>query len=433
MAELFTNNASSTLAAGITAVAASLTLQTGDGAKYPSPTGSDYFRVLLFKKTTGEWEICLCTSRTGDVLTITRAQEGTTAIAFNADDLVELRATAAFFASLTVTSSAIQDNSFKYDVETGAADAYVITPTPAISAYAVGQEFWFIPTNTNTGPGTLSVSGVATPPSIKLINGDDPYPGALTAGRMAHVIHDGTNYVLQNPHEKSYYFPNITAPVTATHTEINRLTATALPYDLKDDNGVSLLLRGGIASAINWVTLENAASGNKPKLYQVGTDDVGIDIEDVEAHNGSINAPVNVSAGGNVSAVGDVGSDTATIATSMTVAGKSVKGIVTGTSTISSVAHNASGNIAVAHGLGNVAVDWGAEVSAGGGVVSFWLFGKVVWGGLDYFQTIHISTAVPTGISYTIPATSNGNIGFTVVNYSGFTRNFTINWWVRPR
>lgn len=200
MSELFQNNAISTLAAGISASATSITLQTGDGALYPNPTAPDFFRAVLFKKSTGEWEIVTCATRSGDICTITRAQEGTTAISFNANDEFEARPTAAFFSSLTVTSTNIQDNSFKYDAETGVADAYVITPTPVIAAYGVGQEFWFIPTNNSTGGAcTLSVSSVATPPRIKLIDGLDPYADALTAGRMAHVIHDGTSYILLNP------------------------------------------------------------------------------------------------------------------------------------------------------------------------------------------------------------------------------------------
>lgn len=221
MSELFTNNATSTLAAGITAVATSVTVQTGDGAKYPNPTTPDFFRVVFYKKSTGELEICTCAARSGDILTITRAQESTTALALDAGDLIELRPTAAFFNSLTVTSGSIQNNSYKSGVDTGVANAYVITPTPAIASYAKNQEFWFLVVNTNTGASTLQVSGLATPPSIKLIDGSNPYAGALTAGRMAHVIHDGTNYVLQNPHEKSYFFPNVLSPLTATHYELD--------------------------------------------------------------------------------------------------------------------------------------------------------------------------------------------------------------------
>lgn len=104
MAELFTNLATSTLASGITNVATTLTVQAGDGAKYPAPTGGDIFRAVLFKKSTGDVEIVTCSARTGDVLTVARAQEGTTGIAFLAGDLVELRPTAAFFNGISAPS-----------------------------------------------------------------------------------------------------------------------------------------------------------------------------------------------------------------------------------------------------------------------------------------------------------------------------------------
>lgn len=99
MAQLFTNNATTTLASGITGVATSLTVSTGTGALFPSPTGADYFLVTL-TNLAGNIEIIKCTSRTGDVLTIVRGQEGTTALAWLAGDKVELRITAAFLGSI---------------------------------------------------------------------------------------------------------------------------------------------------------------------------------------------------------------------------------------------------------------------------------------------------------------------------------------------
>jgi hypothetical protein len=91
---LFKNNAKSTLAAGITSGATSLTVQTGDGAKYPSPTGSQYFLCTLTNTAESVYEIVKVTARAGDVFTITRAQEGTAAAAWNSADKVELRWTA---------------------------------------------------------------------------------------------------------------------------------------------------------------------------------------------------------------------------------------------------------------------------------------------------------------------------------------------------
>lgn len=95
--QLFTNNASSVLAAGITNVATSLSVASGAGAKFPVLTGSDYFLLTLYQlsgATEINHEIVKVTARTADAMTIVRAQEGTTAQAFNAADPVSLRFTA---------------------------------------------------------------------------------------------------------------------------------------------------------------------------------------------------------------------------------------------------------------------------------------------------------------------------------------------------
>ena len=90
---MFTNRAASTLASGITSGATSLTVASGEGAKFPSPTTPQTACITL-SKSTGEYEIVKLTARAGDVFTVVRAQEGTTAIAFSAADKVELNLTA---------------------------------------------------------------------------------------------------------------------------------------------------------------------------------------------------------------------------------------------------------------------------------------------------------------------------------------------------
>lgn len=93
----FANNAVSTLAAGITNSAASLTVAPGDGAKFPALTGSQYFMATLVKAT-GETEVVKVTARVTDTLTIARAQEqvagAATAYEFSAGDRIEMRLTA---------------------------------------------------------------------------------------------------------------------------------------------------------------------------------------------------------------------------------------------------------------------------------------------------------------------------------------------------
>ena len=94
MPALFSNNASATLAASITSVQTSLTLTTGQGALFPAVSGSDYFYATI-ANSSNTIEIVKVTARSADVLTVVRAQEGTTASAFSSGDKVELRLTAA--------------------------------------------------------------------------------------------------------------------------------------------------------------------------------------------------------------------------------------------------------------------------------------------------------------------------------------------------
>lgn len=86
---LAANNAQSVLAAGISASATSLTLNTGTGALFPSPvSGTSFFKLTLIDAATGQLtEIVHVTARTGDTLAIDRAQEGTSARAWSANDI----------------------------------------------------------------------------------------------------------------------------------------------------------------------------------------------------------------------------------------------------------------------------------------------------------------------------------------------------------
>jgi len=83
MTPLFANNASTTLAAGISSSATTVLVAVGTGAEFPSPTTGQYFTLTLNDQATGEiYEICYCTARTGDSLTVLRGQEGTTAVSW---------------------------------------------------------------------------------------------------------------------------------------------------------------------------------------------------------------------------------------------------------------------------------------------------------------------------------------------------------------
>lgn len=106
MAVIFANNASSKLSASITLVATAVAVTAGEGIKFPNPSPGDWFPLTLVNSG-GVVEILRCTARTGDVLTVLRAQESTAAFAFSAGDRIELRLTKAALAELPQLSQAL--------------------------------------------------------------------------------------------------------------------------------------------------------------------------------------------------------------------------------------------------------------------------------------------------------------------------------------
>jgi hypothetical protein len=101
--ELWTNNASSTLASGISSGATSLTVATGDGAKFPTIAGGsgNYFWLTLEDANPATTrEIVKVTARSADVLTIVRAQQSTSALAFLTGAIAAHRATRSTYEGL---------------------------------------------------------------------------------------------------------------------------------------------------------------------------------------------------------------------------------------------------------------------------------------------------------------------------------------------
>jgi hypothetical protein len=93
------NNCNSRMANSLSVGATSLSITAGDGAKFPVLGAGDWHPLTLVKLVGGMQvlEIVKATARAGDVFTIERGQENTTATDFSAGDRVELRFTAAAF------------------------------------------------------------------------------------------------------------------------------------------------------------------------------------------------------------------------------------------------------------------------------------------------------------------------------------------------
>ncbi|WP_342326473.1 right-handed parallel beta-helix repeat-containing protein [Klebsiella michiganensis] len=87
---LATNNAESVLASAISATDTSLIVSAGTGAEFPDAVaGESYFKLTITDAATGsQVEIVNVTAKAGDIFTIERAQEGTLARAWAANDMV---------------------------------------------------------------------------------------------------------------------------------------------------------------------------------------------------------------------------------------------------------------------------------------------------------------------------------------------------------
>lgn len=94
MALKLANNASTLLASSIDAVTTAITITSGDEGRFPSLGEDEWFPVTVVDAA-GNMEIMRCTARSGVMLTVQRAQEGTTAKSFIAGARLDVRMTAA--------------------------------------------------------------------------------------------------------------------------------------------------------------------------------------------------------------------------------------------------------------------------------------------------------------------------------------------------
>lgn len=119
------NDAVSRIASGISSIDTTITLVPGSGTLFPVLSSGDYFPATLIKSD-GSREIVRVTARSSDVFTVVRAQEGTVALTFNANDKIELRLTAG---TLTDPSgpSAVSITSASAKAEPEDADLFGIT------------------------------------------------------------------------------------------------------------------------------------------------------------------------------------------------------------------------------------------------------------------------------------------------------------------
>jgi len=72
-------------------------------------------------------------------------------------------------------------------------DTYAATPSPALTAYVLGQRFYVIFTNANTGAATINLNALGVKSIVK--NGSTALAdGDISAGQALLLSYDGTNF-----------------------------------------------------------------------------------------------------------------------------------------------------------------------------------------------------------------------------------------------
>ena len=203
--QLYANNAKTTLASPINATQTTITVAPGTGALFPSPSSGQAFKVTLVSATSASvYEICLCTARSTDTLTVVRAQEGTSGTPFLLNDIVGNYDTAGVMNGL-VQSVQLQSNYYNYADAGGSANALTATVPSSLTALSDGMSFIINTAYANTGASTLNLTlGSTATGALPIVSGGNVpilsgyIPGA---GYQISVIYSASYnaWVLLNP------------------------------------------------------------------------------------------------------------------------------------------------------------------------------------------------------------------------------------------
>ena len=203
--QLFSNNAKTTLASAISSSQTSITVATGKGSLFPSPSTGQQFKVTLVSATDATvFEICNCTSRTGDVLTVIRGQEGTSGQPFLLNDIVGHYDTAGVMSSL-VQADQLQNGAYVYADVGGTANALTAAIASNLTTLPDGLNLVLGSAYANTGPVTLTLTlGSTVQTAHPIVKGNNIALAANDIPSAGYPIQinwspEFNAYVMQNP------------------------------------------------------------------------------------------------------------------------------------------------------------------------------------------------------------------------------------------
>lgn len=133
---------------------------------------------------------------------------------------------AAAVASFTVAGvKALDANAVYYGADSGTTNTYVITLSPALNAYSVGQVFTFKTSSANTGACTLNINGLGAKSIVKGVS-TALASGDIANGQTVEVEYDGMNMVLQTPVSNLIGVPQYQKMSTIAFNAVSLTTGT---------------------------------------------------------------------------------------------------------------------------------------------------------------------------------------------------------------
>lgn len=159
--------------------------------------------------------------------------------------------------------SELIDQDHIYYVDSGSANTYAITPSPAIAAYEEGQKFSFRAANANSGASTLNVNALGAF-AIQHPDGSAMQSGAIVAGGIYEVTYDANTtpdrWVLTSP--ASEIADGMLSSNVPMKNATNTFTATGLGLS------TSALV---VSAASPWIVINETDQGADAKRWYFGS------------------------------------------------------------------------------------------------------------------------------------------------------------------
>lgn len=204
---LFSNNAASTLATGISSSSPSLQAVSGGGALFPAVgTNQAFIATLISQSNPNIREVVLVTGRSGDNFTglVRNYGGGGSALSWSAGDIVALLQPAQAMQAFAQFPD-LQAQTTNWALDIGAANAYVVHLTPALNASTRGMPIRWFAAHTNTGASTFN-DGIIQAPLVRL-DGGALLPVDVVGGSFYESVWNGAVFILYNVRDVS--FPSV--------------------------------------------------------------------------------------------------------------------------------------------------------------------------------------------------------------------------------